>query len=77
MNEMKQGLTEWVAFYAAQGIKYNLKTLGKRRQIAGIGELVGPRKRYIMTLGEFLTVTKTPLPMCAQVINGVALERQE
>ena len=77
MSEMKQGLNEWVEFYAAQGIKYNLKTLGKRRQISGIGELVGPRKRYIMTKDEFIAVTKTPLPMCSQVVNGQAMARPE
>ena len=68
-ENFKQGLSEWVEFYKAQGVVYNLRTLGKRRQVADIGELVGPRKRFIMTKEEFNEVARTPLPMCRQVVG--------
>jgi len=70
-NEKRLGLSEWVKWFEDnEGIHYNLRTLGKRRQIANLGTLVGPRKRYVLTKDEFNRVARTPLPYCSTVIPG-------
>lgn len=64
---MKRTIPEWVAIYAMEGRKLSVSSLSKRRMICGLGELTGPRKRYILTKEEFIQVANTPLPFCNTV----------
>jgi hypothetical protein len=65
---MKKTIPEWVKQFEEEGWHLNAKTLNKRRLVSGIGELAGPKKRYLLTREEFITVVNTPLPQCNQVI---------
>lgn len=66
---MKKTIPEWIAVFQEEGVILSPQTVGKRRQVAGIGELVGPRKRYLLTREEFIQVLNTPLPLCHRVIG--------
>ena len=65
--EIKRTIPEWVSVYAMEGKKLSVSSLSKRRMISGLGELTGPRKRYILTKDEFIKVANTPLPFCNTV----------
>jgi hypothetical protein len=67
-NEIEKTVPEWIEVFAGEGRVLNLRSTYKRRQVAGIGRVTGPRKQYMMTRDEFLAVLNTPLPMCSQVI---------
>lgn len=62
-------LQEWVDIYREEnGVEINIRTIRKRRAVAGLGRLV-PRRTYVLTKEEFEQVMNTPLPFCNQVVN--------
>jgi hypothetical protein len=71
--EIKHTIPEWCAILEKDGVHLNPKTLNRRRLVTGLGELTGPKKRYLLTKEEFAKVVNTPLPQCNAVMQPLAV----